>query len=83
MVLFMDQEWQQSCDTRDKINFDILVLTEKIRDVQKRIRETPWHHLRTQWRLYKDTRSLSKQTDEIGKRIKRLEENPIQIVKRT
>lgn len=78
----MDQEWQQYNDTRDKINFDILILTEKVRDVQKRIRKTPWHHLREQWRLYKELRNLERQTDEIGKRIKRLEENPIQIVKR-
>ncbi len=79
----MDQGWQQYCDTHDKITFDILVLTEKVRDVKKRIRETPWHHLRTQWRLYKEVRNLEKQTDEIGKRLKRLEENPVQIVKRT
>lgn len=79
----MEQGWQQCCDTRDKINFDILVLREKVIDIQKRIRDTPWHHLREQWRLYKEIRNLERQTDEIGKRIKRLEENPMQIVKRT
>ena len=78
----MDQGWQQYCDTRDRIDSDISVLREKVEDVQKRINKTPWHHLREQWRLYKELRSLSKQTDEIGKRLKRLEENPFQIVKR-
>jgi len=78
----MDQEWQQYSDTRDKITSDILVLTEKVRDVHKRIRETSWYHLRTQWRLYKEIRNLEMQTDEIGERLKRLEENSVQIVKR-
>lgn len=46
-------------------------------------RRYSWYHLRAQWRLYKELRNLSKQTDDIGKRLKRIEENPIQVVKRT
>lgn len=79
----MGQECQQCNDTYDKINFDILILKDKVRDVQKRIGETPWYRIRTQWRLYKELGNLSKQTDEIGERLKRIKENPVQIVKRT
>ncbi len=78
----MGQEYQQWVDTYDKINFDISVLKDKVRDVQKRNRETPWYHIREQWRLYKELRNLGKQTDEIGERLKRIKENPVQIVKR-
>lgn len=28
----MDREWQQYCDIRDKITFDILVLREKVEE---------------------------------------------------
>jgi len=72
----------QCDDSYDKINFDALMLTDKVRDIKKRIVETPWYRIRTQWRLYNELRNISKQSDEIGKRLKRLEENPVQIVKR-
>lgn len=81
----MGQECQQSDytnDTYDKINFDIAILREKVIDVLNRIRDTPLYHLRAQWRLYKEVRDLNKQTDKIGERLKRLENDPIQILKR-
>lgn len=73
----------EQCDSYDKINLDILMLTDKIRDDKQRIRETPWYRLGIQWRLYKELRNLSKQADKIGERLKRIEENPIQIIRRT
>jgi hypothetical protein len=73
----------QCDDNCDKIIFDISVLSDKVGDVKKRIRETPWYHIRVQWRLYNELRNLSKKTDEIGKRLKRIEENPIQLIKRS
>lgn len=72
----------QCDDTHDKITFDVLMLSDKLRDLKKRIKETPWYHIRAQWRLYNELRNISKQSDEIGKRLKRLEENPMQLVKR-
>jgi hypothetical protein len=70
-------------DTYDKIIFDISILSNKVDDVKKRIRETPWYHIRVQWRLYNELRNLSKQSDKIGERLERIEKNPIQVIKRT
>lgn len=73
----------QRCDSYDQINLDTLILTDKVRDIKRRIRETPWYRLRTHLRLYKELRNFDKQADEIRERLKRIKENPIQIIRRT
>lgn len=73
----------QHRDTYDKINLDILTILEKVRNIKKKIRDTPWYHFRERWRLYKEIKSIEKQTDDIGKRLQIIEKSAVQTVKRT
>ena len=54
----------------DKINRDTLILTDKVRDLDIRIKKTPWFRVIEHLKLYKELRSLKKQTDDIGKELK-------------
>lgn len=81
----MGQECRQCDDTNDtydKINRDILILTDKVRDVNLRIKKTPWYRILEQLKLIKELRNLQRQTDDIEERFKRIKENPIKVVKR-
>ena len=70
-------------DNYDKISHDTLILTDNIRDINLRIKRTPWYRIIEHVKLYKELRSLKKPIDDIGERLKRIEENPIQIIRRT
>lgn len=69
------QQCDDTNDTYDKINRDILILTDKVRDVKVRIRKTPWYRVIEHYKLSKELKDLEKQTDDIGERLKRIKEN--------
>ena len=82
----MGQEYRQydgTNDTLDKIERDTLILTDKVRDVNHRIKKTPWYRIVEHLKLYKELRNLGVQADDIGERLKMIKENPIQVVRRT
>ncbi len=74
-----DLEYQ---DSYDKINTDVLLLTDRLRITKDKIRKTPWYSIICQWKLYKELEKLEKEVDKIENRLKKIEQNPIQIVKR-
>lgn len=73
----------ETVDSYYKINTDFLFLTDKLGIVEDKIRKTPWYRIGTHWKLYKELKDLDKETDQIGKRLKKLKENPISVVRRT
>lgn len=79
-------QYNQNEDTISKLEIDILLLADKVRIIDDKIRKTPWYKVITHLKLYKELRGLGKETDNVAKRLQRLERmkrNPIQIVKRT
>ncbi len=65
-----------------QLNTEILKLIDELRDVKKRTKRTPFYHIMTRWKLYKEWSYLNKRADEIRERLNKIEANPIQIVAR-
>lgn len=79
-------QYGQNEDSINRLEVDVLLLADKVRIINDKIRKTPWYKVITHLKLYKELIGLEKEIDEIGKRLQRLENtkrNPIQIVKRT
>ena len=72
-------------DSYDKLNIDILLLTERVKILKSRRKNTPWYRVGTRLKLRKELSCIERESDEIAERLLRLHEkdrNPIQIVKR-
>ena len=74
-------------DSYEKVSIDSLFLIDKVEIIKKKIEKTPWYHIGTHIKLWKELKVLGKETDKIGERLQKLDEeidrSPIQIVKRT
>lgn len=79
----LDTTIDSTLDSYYKINIDCQFLTDKVRIINDKIRKTPWYRIGTLLKLNRELKDLEKEADKIGERIKKLEENPIQIVRRT
>ncbi len=77
-----DRDDYQDCDNFDKLNIDILLLTERMRKLKKKIRDTPWYHFLKHIALAKEMKDIEKDIENIEKRFTLLFDNPIQIVRR-
>lgn len=69
-------------DSYDKINNDIILLMDRLNTVKNRLSIIPWYRILTRIKLRKEISCIERETEEVGKRLARLDENPIQIVKR-
>jgi hypothetical protein len=72
-------------DSYEKLSIDIALLTDKLVDVKKEIRNTPWYRIGTHRKLKKEFSLIEDESDKIYERLKKLDiqkMNPIQIVKR-
>lgn len=63
-----------------QLNDEILKLTDEIRDIKKRMGKTPFYRIIERYKLYKEWKNVDNRSKEIGKIIKKMERNPIQIV---
>lgn len=64
----------------DRLQVEMLKLIDEVRDIKKRIKMTPFYRIRDRWKLYKEWKNVTKRTDDIGKRMKKIQRSPIQIV---
>jgi hypothetical protein len=72
-------------DSYEKVNTDINLSIDKLREIKNEIKNTPWYRIWTHMKLRKELSSVGKESDKILKRLKKLDAesmNPIQIVKR-
>jgi hypothetical protein len=72
-------------DSYEKINTDIILSIDKLREIKNKIRHTPWYRIGTHIKLRKGLLCIEKESDKISERLKKLDaesRNPIQIVKR-
>jgi hypothetical protein len=72
-------------DNYYKVNSDTKLLMVRLEIVKKKLNNIPWYRLWTYLKLRKELSCIERETDEIVKRLKRLDDeymNPIQLVKR-
>lgn len=72
-------------DSYEKVNADITLSINKLREIKNERNNTPWYHIGTHIKLRKEFSSVGKESDKILERLKKLDaesRNPIQIVKR-
>lgn len=72
-------------DTYEKINADITLLTDKLIDVKREMKDIPWYRFGTRIKLRKELSCIEKESDKIAERLKKLDRkktSPIQIIKR-
>lgn len=68
-----------------KVQRDTKLLVDRLEIVKKKLSNTPWYRLWKYLELRRELSCVERETDEIGKRLKRLDkkyENPIQLVRR-